>query len=230
MEYSFENLCVPCYKELVAFITKRTNCKAQAEDIVQEAMTRAFSAWSRWEPQGDPAVHARAWLYRIVSNTFALQYQRNKAFQRITTVDGRSVHSELYQDEVTHHPYTEVDTIGDEVREALDRIRPEWAAVVRLVYIEGIPAHDVAKILKIAPGTVRSRMARGRLALARILSPFARQRFGVSVKEDVAEESLAGADETLATFEPTELPEPDADCIDSVVAEDDSLLFDFAQA
>ena len=213
--YDFEKLCLPCYQELVAYATKRTRNKTQAEDIVQESYAKALSAWERWEPQGDVKTYARAWMFRIVSNLFALQYQRDKVFTRITSEPAECgmIAGELHQKPVTEHVYQHVDTLGDEVREAMERIKPEWADVVKLVYVEGVPAHDVAKILKIAPGTVRSRMARGRLALARILSPYARQRFGFKVKPEkdqvdhVAEELLGGADETLTSFEATELPQ-----------------------
>ncbi len=238
MSYDFEKLCLPCYPELIAYAAKRTKDKTSAEDIVQEAVARALGSWERWKPMGDPAVYARAFMFRVVSNIFATQYQRDKTFNRITgalhgsgNAEDREVKrlpeadmvvAELHQTDVGVHPYFKPDDIGDEVRSALERIRPEWADVVKLVYIEGTPAHEVAEILKIAPGTVRSRMARGRLALARILSPYAQQRFGFKVKPEgteadhVAEnvitgddeyESLGGADEALTGFEASEFPQ-----------------------
>lgn len=205
MSYDFEKLCLPCYPELIAYATKRTRNKASAEDIVQEAVARALSAWERWEPIGEPVKYARAHMFRIVSNVFATQYQRDKTFNRITgavpvddvqrgsgghpyaTAEVGMVTAELHQSVTNEHPYLQSDELGDEVRDALERIRPEWADVVKLVYIEGTPAHEVAVILNLAPGTVRSRMARGRLALARILSPYARQRFGYIVKPEDTE-------------------------------------------
>jgi len=232
--YDFEKLCLPCYPELIAYATKRTKSKVKAEDIVQESVARALAAWDRWVPQGDPEKYARAWMYRMVSNVFSTAYSREKTFTRITgaLASGRGgeslvdvpvkrlpeadmVVAELHQSDVAEHPYFKPDDLGDEVREALDRIKPEWADVVKLVYIEGTPAHEVAQILNIAPGTVRSRMARGRLALARILGPFARQRFGYVVKPEgevdhVAEETLGGADEALGGFESAEFPETQA--------------------
>lgn len=126
---------------------------------------------------------------------------------RITnaSADGEAatVAAELHQNPVNEHPYYRVDTLGDEVREALDRIKPEWADVVKLVYIDGVEANEVAALLGLARGTVRSRMARGRLALARILSPYARQRFGFKVKPETEEadhltEELLGGCEAAA--------------------------------
>lgn len=229
MSYDFETLCVSHYPELLSFALKRTSCKARAEDVVQEAMFRAWMAWSRWEPQGDPAQYARAWLYRIVSNTFTKQYHREKQADSITKAEHSRqldnqrtflARAELHQQDTVEHPGQSLDALGDEVEDALGRIRPEWADVVRLVYAEGVPAHEAAKVLKIAPGTVRSRMARGRLALARILAPLARQRFGYKVS--------AGADERHLPLVPAQELQSDADSIESVVAEDDDRLLGIA--
>lgn len=184
LNYNFEELCLPCYPELLSYAQRRTKSRAKAEDIVQESVVRALQAWDRWEPMGEPVVWARAWMFRIVSNVFSMQYQREKTLTRITGEDGssRAVAAELHQSDACEHPYNNVNTLGDEVREALERIHPEWAEIVRLVYIEGIHESEVAKMLSIPRGTVRSRMARGRLALARILSPYARQRWGYAVE------------------------------------------------
>ncbi len=239
VSYSFEELCLPCYPELVAYAQKRTRCKATAEDIVQESVVRALNAWKRWEPVGDPEVHARAWMFRIVANTFATQYARTKNHNLYTAQRNSGERGEnlspmmrntetlkvidaFFQEPVTMHPALVVDEVSDEVQEALGRIHPEWAEVVRLVYMDGVPAHEVATILGIAPGTVRSRMARGRLALARILSPLARGRFGFTVKP------LSGsADEASNALQTTEAPEQNSRGIDSIVGDydDSTLLF-----
>lgn len=186
--YSFEKLCVSHYQELLAYAIRRTGDKAKAEDIVQEAVARALGAWDRWEPQGEPSVYARAWMFRCVSNTFATSFSRDKTFNRLISnpegSEANLVAEQLYQSVTSEHPYAHSDGLGDEVREALDRIKPEWASVVKLIYVEGMSERKVAEVLQIAPGTVRSRMARGRLALARILSPYAKQRFGYEVKPE----------------------------------------------
>jgi RNA polymerase sigma-70 factor (ECF subfamily) len=180
--FSFEELCLPCYPELIAYAQRRTKNRAKAEDIVQESVLRALRAWDRWEPKGEPVIWARAWMFRIVSNVFSLQYQREKTFSSVTSQENAGVvTAELHQNTANEHPYQNIDTLGDEVRDALSRIHPEWAEVVKLVYVDSIHESEVAKMLKIPRGTVRSRMARGRLALARILSPFAKQRWGYVV-------------------------------------------------
>lgn len=242
--YSFEQLCLPCYPELVAYAQKRTRCKSTAEDIVQESVVRALNAWDRWTPTGDPEVYARAWMFRIVANTFATQFVRTKNHNlytgrtwqddndkgenhmaRIHNTAAMQVIDALYQEPVTMHPALIFDEVSDEVQDALGRIHPEWAEVVRLVYMDGVPAQEAAKILGIAPGTVRSRMARGRLALARILSPLARARYGFTVKGETVE--LGGADEASDAFQATESEQTEAYTVDSVVGDydDSTLLF-----
>lgn len=234
MIHSFEKLCLPHYQELIAFALKRTKNKAEAEDVVQAAVVCALRAWDRWEPQGDPVVQARAWMFRIVSGTFIKRYHHNKVFNRITDACAHEVHENLHQSETSEHPYFEVDTIGDEVHEALDRIKPEWSVIINLVYIEGVPASQVAKLLKIAPGTVRSRMARGRLALARILSPYAKQRFGYtptgnettaySPETEFDGELLGCADEPELAVEPSQEFHPNSNAIDRIVAHNNAEL------
>ena len=185
--HDFNVLCLPHYNSLVTFATKRTRGNhAKALDIVQDSMVKAWKAWPRWVPQGDPQLCARAWLYRIVSNMFKMRYVSEKTFSRITepgTPTATQVAGELFQDLSPAHPYTKVDHLGDEVREALERIKPEFADVIKLIYLEGMLEHQAAAELGVPYGTVRSRHARGRMALARILGPYAKQRFGYEVKQ-----------------------------------------------
>lgn len=218
MSYNFEELCLPCYPELVAFAAKRTKSRAAAEDIVQESVARALKSWRRWEPKGEPRQYARAWMFRIVTNTFGHFYQQQKQETKAETINAPSVAAELYQHEAYNHPYLVDNSLGDEVREALGRIRPEWAKVVQLVYIDGVDAAEAAKTLGLPPGTIRSSMARGRLALARILSPLARRRFGLLRNP----ESLSGADEALAPLKASETPQAEPHSVDCIVAEDNA--------
>lgn len=241
MPYNFNELCLPCYDELVAFATKRTRNEQKALDLVQDAYVRAVRAWDRWEPDGDPAVYARAWMYRIVNGVFINDYQREKQFAKLTQVTRSNntdkdssttvvnhsaaalqVAGELHQDLECDHPYLKPDSIGDEVEEALGRIRPEWAEVVRLIYIDGLGETAVMAELGLARGTVRSRMARGRMALARILGPVVKQRFGYTAKPARASGVVGGADEVGAAFEPAELPEPQADRVERVMRKRDA--------
>lgn len=228
-KYDFNTLILPYYDELIAFTLKKTKNRQKAEDIVQTALLKALVAWDRWVPVGEPVIWARAWIYRIVTTTFIKVYNKEKTFARIVTPKvatsgpGVNIHAsnqvghvieELYQNgAVTNHPYAAPDSIGDEVREALSRIRPEWAQIIQMVYVDNIPAHEVADKLGLAHGTVRSRMARGRLALARILSPIAKQRFGRSQSLEAVSDG-----ETAERSETPELPESDAHGVQGVVA------------
>ena len=220
MRYNFEELCLPCYPELVAFAAKRTKSRAAAEDIVQESVVKALKSWQRWEPQGEPRQYARAWMFRIVANTFGHFHQQQKQAIKAETLNAPSVVAELYQHEAYIHPYLTDNSLGDEVSEALSRIRPEWAKVVQLVYNDGVDATEAAKILGLHPGTVRSSMARGRLALARILSPLARRRFGLLRNP----ESLSSADEALAPLKASETPQTEPHGVERVMAEDNTGL------
>lgn len=207
-EYSFEDLCLPCYDELLAYATKRTKGNQQkALDVVQDSYVRAMKAWDRWIPQGDPVIWARAWMYKIVGNTFKLRYTREKKFRMICdagTATATQVANELFQDLEPTHVYAKpMTSLGDEVREALDRIKPEQADVIRLIYVEGMMEQEAAAELGIPYGTARSRHARGRMALARILAPIAKQRFGYGVLGSTQDSALGSADEVLDGLEAT---------------------------
>ncbi len=260
MIHSFEELCLPCYEELVRFADKRVRNEAKARDIVQDAMVRALAAWPEWVPQGNPVIWARAWMFRIVANTLVTMVTRESHFVRLTnchyTVVGDvsdagpageksnsrragpaklaisdQVAGELHQELEVVHPYMRPESMGDEVREALDRIKPEWAEIVVLVYLEGVPEPEVARRLGLARGTVRSRMARGRMALARILGPYAKQRFGYSLQAREADHQTldvtGGADEAADQLQPAELEQADADRVQGIVAEHDAGAFGF---
>lgn len=221
--YSFDSLCLPLYPELVAFATKLTNSRARGQDIVQDSMIRALRAWDRWSPpegsENLAARWARSWLYRIVSGVFRNEFQRDKVIRKATVDHAPLVRDNLYQEDHSTQPgYTE-DAVGDDVRDALERIRPEWADVVKLIYLEGMMEHEAAAELGIPVGTARSRHARGKIALARILSPLARSRFGLGRRARVDAKDLVATEEL----------QPDADGVDGVVAEDDCLSLDLGE-
>ncbi len=78
--YSFEGLCVPLWSEMCNYARKLTrNNAALAEDVVQDAMIKAMAAWERWSPEDmEPALAARAWMYRVVSNVAINTFRRQK--------------------------------------------------------------------------------------------------------------------------------------------------------
>lgn len=89
--HSFEELCLPLYDEMVGYARRLTGDKARADDVVQDSLEKAMSAWSRWQPDGNPALAARAWLFSIVLRTYLKLYHRTRvrtkaAFERAVDI------------------------------------------------------------------------------------------------------------------------------------------------
>ena len=163
----FESVALQYCDELYCAALRLTHSRAEGEDLVQEAMMRAWAFWGRFEP----GTNARAWMHRILMNTFINRYRRRKREREILA-------------EVQHHadrdPSWTADErpaaqpgIGDEVEAALASLPDEFRAVVLLVDLDELSYREVADTLGCPIGTVMSRLHRGRRALKRRLRHYA---------------------------------------------------------
>ena len=162
-----------------------THNSADAEDLVQETYLKAYRAYGGFEE----GTNLRAWLYRILTNTFINSYRAKKRRPDETDIDevedlylyrrlggleaaaaGRSAEDEL------------LDWFTDaEVKEAVESLPEQFRMAVLLSDVEGFSYKEIAEILDIPIGTVMSRLHRGRKALQRQLYEFAKSRHLTSV-------------------------------------------------
>jgi RNA polymerase sigma-70 factor (ECF subfamily) len=162
-----------------------THNSADAEDLVQETYLKAYRAYGGFEE----GTNLRAWLYRILTNTFINNYRSKKRRPDETDIDevedlylyrrlggleaaaaGRSAEDEL------------LDWFTDsEVKEAVESLPEQFRMAVLLSDVEGFSYKEIAEILDIPIGTVMSRLHRGRKALQRQLYEFAKSRHLTSV-------------------------------------------------
>ena len=204
--YSFEELCLPHYDKMMRFACRLTyDDQARAADIVQDSMVKAMLAWKRWQPKGDPASFALAWLYRIVNNTFKKNLRTKRADERRFETRWRdllqAVHPEVespmlmslehkragFTDavNVTHEVGTSPpdaltdSAIGDEVAAALDRLTPDHREVVMLHYVSNLGCEEIAVALDIPKNTVFTRLTRARQNLERMLRNYAKQQYRI---------------------------------------------------
>jgi RNA polymerase sigma-70 factor (ECF subfamily) len=159
---------------------RMTRNPADAEDLVQETYLRAYRGFGSFE-QG---TNLKAWLYRILTNTFINRYRAAKRrpdetdleevedlylYRRLGGLEGarasRSAEDELL-DVLTE----------DEVREAVESLPENFRLAVLLADVEGFSYKEIAEILDIPIGTVMSRLHRGRRALQKRLYEFAAGR------------------------------------------------------
>lgn len=157
---------------------RMTRSEADAEDLVQETYIRAF----RFRDQFTPGTNMKAWLFRILTNTFINAYRR-KATQPQTTelddVEETALHRHMAKTGAEASPEPErvvLDSMVDsEIREALEDL-PEHFRTVVLLDVEGFAYKEIAEMLDIPIGTVMSRLHRGRKFLQRRLYDLARER------------------------------------------------------
>ncbi len=132
-----------------------TRNRDQAEDLVQETLTKAIAASDKWEPGTD----LRVWLFRILHNTHVSDLRKQQVRERAK--------GDLPQPAPTPDPTLRIEM--REVLEALDRLPEEQRRPITLIALEGMSYDEAARSLSIRPGTLYSRLGRGRAALRRMM-------------------------------------------------------------
>jgi RNA polymerase sigma factor (sigma-70 family) len=214
---SFETLVLPLRPDLVAYARRLCDGDAdRAADVVQDAFAKAFRAWPRWVPEGDPIAAARGWMYRIVCNTFVKTYHHRNVRRRaarerredlVAAAHGTDTALAIqYQDAgesrspdiVAVTQPVRVDDkepFGDEVLAAIAELDHDKREVVKRFYAWGQGCEEIARDLGIPKNTVHTRLARARMALAPVLAKFARTEYGYrgadATSGDVADEKAA---------------------------------------
>src|SRR5437868_9859478 len=159
---------------------RMTRNPADAEDLVQETYLKAYRAFGSFQA----GTNLKAWLYRILTNTFINTYRARKRRPEQTELDdvedlylyrrlggleaaaaGRSA-----EEEVLDH-FTETD-----VKEALESLPEQFRMAVLLADVEGFSYKEIAEILDVPIGTVMSRLHRGRKGLQKKLWEYAVER------------------------------------------------------
>ena len=135
--------------------------------------------------------NAKAWLFRILKNTFINEYRRKT--REPNKIDYQEVET-FYNSDSVNAPITNdlrVDAvkemIGDEVANALNKLAVDFRTIIILCDIEGFPYEEMAKILNIPIGTVRSRLHRARQLLKEQLLDYAK-KMGYKDENSIDEE------------------------------------------
>lgn len=166
--------------QLYSAALRMTRNPADAEDLVQETYLKAFRGFDRFEE----GTNLRAWLYRILTNTFINLYRSKKRRPTETELDeGEDLY--LYRRlgglEAARATRSAEDELMDfftdaEVKDAIESLPEQYRIVVLLCDVEGFSYKEIAEWLDIPIGTVMSRLHRGRKALQKQLYEFAVER------------------------------------------------------
>ncbi len=159
---------------------RMTRNPADAEDLVQETYLKAYRGFGGFTE----GTNLKAWLYRILTNTFINDYRKKKRRPDETDLDevedlylyrrlggleaaqaGRSAEDELF------------DLFTDsQIKDALEALPEQFRMAVLLADVEGFSYKEIAEILEVPIGTVMSRLHRGRRGLQKRLYTYARER------------------------------------------------------
>jgi RNA polymerase sigma-70 factor (ECF subfamily) len=142
---------------LYSFARHLTGDAAEAEDLVQETYARALAALAQFDDGSD----LRAWLYRILRNTFIDLRRRS---QRQRTDGGLDTVAEAGDRAAPSEPGQMHQVVGREIEAALGTLTEE-ARMVVLLDLEGFSEAEIAGLVGCAPGTVKSRLFRARALL-----------------------------------------------------------------
>lgn len=158
---TWDELYHACYPRLVAQVYAFTTDLTEAQDAVQDAFTRALARTGGLRGIDNP----EAWLRTVAVNVVRRRWRRRMVLDTILRRD-RPV-----QPCVTAPPGPE----GTDVREALARVGAAYREVLVLHYFADLPVDEIADLLGVRPGTVKSRLSRARAALAVQLGDYPEQ-------------------------------------------------------
>ncbi|MEX0705830.1 MAG: sigma-70 family RNA polymerase sigma factor [Nitriliruptoraceae bacterium] len=161
-----------------------TRDPTDAQDLVQEAVVKAYRSFHQFEP----GTNLRAWLYRILHTTWISLHRRDQR-RPAETLQGAFDDYSLYDDLRRHDGGgVEAEVLdrlsATEVRDAMAALPEAFRMAVFLADVEGFSYREIADVMDTPIGTVMSRLHRGRSALQKALAGYARSRGLIIDRED----------------------------------------------
>jgi RNA polymerase sigma-70 factor (ECF subfamily) len=172
----FNEEIIPHLDALYNFGLRLTSDPNDAEDLVQDTIVKAYRFFSSYEK----GTNAKAWLFRILKNSYINNYRKKSKKPQQVDYDEVSTFYETIRAERTDTSDLEDkmfrELIDDELSNALDNIPEDFRTVVLLCDVEDFTYEEIANMLDVPIGTIRSRLHRGRNLLKAELMDYAAKR------------------------------------------------------
>lgn len=156
---------------------RMTRNPQDAEDLVQETMLRAYRFLDRFEP----GTNLRAWLFKILTNTYINRYRKAASEPRVDSLDDSeelSLYRYLDNEAASRGGSVEAQVLDrfaeEDIKAAIEALPSQYRITVLLADVEGFSYNDIAEITNVKKGTVMSRLFRGRRLLQKALVEQAR--------------------------------------------------------
>ncbi|MCG7278827.1 sigma-70 family RNA polymerase sigma factor [Corynebacterium imitans] len=171
----FTEEAMPLLDQLYGGALRMTRNPQDAEDLVQETYLKAYKAFDRFTP----GTNLKAWLYRIMTNTYINTYRKKQRRPLVTSAD-EVTDNQLYTSsshDSTGLESAEVEALkqmpNSRISEALNSLNEDYRMVVYYADVEGLAYKEIAEVMDIPLGTVMSRLHRGRKQLREMLKDVA---------------------------------------------------------
>ena len=176
----FESMAMPFMDQLYSHALRLTKNSSDAEDLVQETYLKGYRAFSSFEE----GTNLRAWLFRILTNSFINNYrkkQRGFDEEDLDDLEDMYLHRRLGSTQIPSLGMSAEDMLferltEEEIKDAVEGLPTQYREVVLLADVQGFSYKEIADILDIPDGTVISRLHRGRAKLQKDLLEFASKR------------------------------------------------------
>jgi RNA polymerase sigma-70 factor (ECF subfamily) len=174
--WDFEDTAMPFVDALYNTAYRMTRNSQDAEDLVQETYLKAYRYYDKFTE----GTNLKAWLFRILKNTFINNYRKRQSQPLQSAFDDIE---DAFENQIRVEPGKRIpnpeedilkDVLDEDVQRALDELPEDYRMVVLLADLEGFSYQEISDILEVPPGTVMSRLYRARRRLEEQMLRYAR--------------------------------------------------------